>query len=112
MKKVWKILISLVLVLIAGTGGAAYYFFKMKTYDIADKKVGEVTKTEFAINLPGEDSEVELVEEPSEKETNTTGGENRSSNKPTSIVINAKAANITKDPKVQAENQTCGTNSC
>ncbi|PWW31318.1 hypothetical protein DFO73_102314 [Cytobacillus oceanisediminis] len=96
MKKVWKILISLVLVLMAGAGGTTYYFLKVKTYDIADKKVEEITKTEYDINLP-EDNEVVLTEETSGKETSNTVWGKSSSKNTSSIVINAKAANVTNE---------------
>ncbi|MBT2687379.1 hypothetical protein J7I93_04200 [Bacillus sp. ISL-47] len=105
MKKVWKILISLVLILIAGAGGAAYYFLKVKTYDIADKKVEEITKTEYDIILPGEDNESDLTEEASGKETANTVGEKSGSGKSSAIVINAKAANTTnEEPKAEKAN--------
>jgi cobalamin biosynthesis Mg chelatase CobN len=62
MKKVWKILISLVLILIIGGAGTAYYFFKLKAYDVADEEVEEITETDYEIILPDEDGNSAIEE--------------------------------------------------
>ncbi len=62
MNNVWKILISLVLILIIGGTGAAYYFFKIKTYDVADEEVEKITKTDYEIILPDENGSSAIEE--------------------------------------------------
>ncbi|MGD6855665.1 hypothetical protein [Bacillus infantis] len=54
--KVWKYIFISFLVLLIGGAGTAYYFLKIKTYDVADAKVEEIVEQEYDIVLPGEDS--------------------------------------------------------
>ncbi|WP_137792064.1 hypothetical protein [Bacillus sp. E(2018)] len=39
-------------IIAAGVGGYVYYIINVKTYDTADKKVSEITKKEYDIDLP------------------------------------------------------------
>ncbi len=55
MKKHWKKIVSIFLVLILAVGGYFLYEFKFKTYDTADKKVEKITKSKYDIQLPGEE---------------------------------------------------------
>ncbi|GLB58996.1 hypothetical protein [Cytobacillus sp. NCCP-133] len=54
MKKVWKIVISAILLIGLAGAGTAYYFLKVKTYDVADEELEEVTESEYEIILPGD----------------------------------------------------------
>ncbi|KMY51869.1 hypothetical protein [Peribacillus loiseleuriae] len=54
MRKSWKIIISLILIILIGGGGTAYYFLKLKTYDVADEKVEKITDAKYDILLPNE----------------------------------------------------------
>lgn len=62
MRKVWKIFISLVLFLLVGGAGTAFYFLEVKSYEVADKAVEEITETEYDIILPDENGSVEIEE--------------------------------------------------
>ncbi|WP_433745001.1 hypothetical protein [Falsibacillus pallidus] len=63
MKKFWKILLLIVLILALGGGATAYYFLKLKTYDVADKKVEEITESDYDIVLPDDSSSPNTVEQ-------------------------------------------------
>ena len=56
MKKSLKFAIIPVLILLAGTAGALYYFLNVKEYDVADEKVEKITRTEYKVGLPDLDS--------------------------------------------------------
>lgn len=58
MKKTLKIVIATVLILLGGTAGVLYFFMNVKEYDVADKKVEEITKTDYQIDLPDLDGAV------------------------------------------------------
>jgi hypothetical protein len=60
MKKFWKIFLSIILVLALTGGGTLYYFLKVKTYDVADEEVEEITQSEYEILLPGEKEPVTI----------------------------------------------------
>ncbi|RYI27901.1 hypothetical protein EVU96_15705 [Bacillus infantis] len=55
MKKTWKVIFSVFLVLVIGAAGTLFYFFKVKTYDVADEEIEELTESEYDIVLPGEE---------------------------------------------------------
>lgn len=55
MKKGLKIFLGIFVVLLIGLGGTAYYYLKVKEYDIADEKVEEITESDYQIELPGID---------------------------------------------------------
>jgi hypothetical protein len=57
MKKTWKVIFSVFLVLVIGAAGTLFYFFKVKTYDVADEEIEELTESEYDIVLPGEEGE-------------------------------------------------------
>ncbi|WML46828.1 hypothetical protein RCG23_14405 [Neobacillus sp. PS3-34] len=79
MKKTYKILLSAVLLLVLGTAGTFYYFFKLKTYDVADKKVDEIVKQKYNIVLPGEDSTSPDTSSPSNGSSSGTSSKNGNS---------------------------------
>jgi ABC-type cobalt transport system substrate-binding protein len=57
MKKVWKYIISILLVIILATSGTIYYFLNVKTYETADEEIKEIIESEYDIILPSnEDS--------------------------------------------------------
>ncbi|WP_394138170.1 hypothetical protein [Cytobacillus oceanisediminis] len=62
MKKAWKILLSLVLVIVLGSAGTFYYFFKVKTYEVADPEIEEITDTEYEIILPEDDGDTSAAD--------------------------------------------------
>lgn len=54
MKKAWFIIISIFLIILVGGGGTAYYLTKVKTYDIEDAEVEDLTENDYEIILPGQ----------------------------------------------------------
>ncbi|MFE8696440.1 hypothetical protein ACFYKT_08830 [Cytobacillus sp. FJAT-53684] len=54
MKKKWKIVLSIFVLLLLITGGTIYYFFEMKEYEVADAEVEQIVETEYDIVLPGD----------------------------------------------------------
>lgn len=54
MKKAWFIIISIFLIILVGGGGTAYYLTKVKTYDIGDAEVEDLTENDYEIILPGQ----------------------------------------------------------
>ena len=54
MRKFVKFALAALLVLAAGTGAAIYYFAKVKKYDVADRKVDEITEKHYSLKLPDE----------------------------------------------------------
>ncbi|WP_423408394.1 hypothetical protein AABM38_22570 [Heyndrickxia sp. MSNUG] len=58
MKKTLKMAIFTVLVLLVGGAGVLYYYLNVKEYDVADKKVEEITKKDYQIDLPDLDGAV------------------------------------------------------
>lgn len=53
MKKVWKYILSILLIMILATVGTIYYFLNVKTYDTADEEVEVIIETDYDIVLPG-----------------------------------------------------------
>lgn len=58
MKKAWKYILSILIVIIIATAGTLYYFMNIKTYDIADDKIEEITESEYHIELPEDNGTV------------------------------------------------------
>lgn len=54
MKK-WKIILSILLVIVIGAAGTAYYFLKVKDYHTTDKEVDKITESDYTIKLPSSD---------------------------------------------------------
>ena len=84
MKKAWKIILSIVLILIVGAAGSGYYLLKVKTYDVADKKVEEITKAEYKIELPGETTAVGPASDQNQQSPETAGTASESTSASTS----------------------------
>ncbi|MDE3840211.1 hypothetical protein C0966_12725 [Bacillus methanolicus] len=90
MRRVWKIAISIVLIIVLGGAGTAYYFFKVKKYNVADKKVEEITTSEYDIILPGENGSSEIEEKIEE-------AQNKTNNNKSEIEKNIKAQSKTNN---------------
>lgn len=72
MKK-WKIILSVVVLLLAVGAGTLYYFLNIKDYKTADTKVDEIVKNDFKVKLPDEDvSEDGSGAEATEQSSNLT----------------------------------------
>ena len=73
-----KIIITILVLLIVGAGGTAYYFLTVKTYDLSqDTVLEEMTKEEYEIVLPPDaDANAITSGEGSDKDSNNTGIEN------------------------------------
>jgi ABC-type cobalt transport system substrate-binding protein len=52
MKKVWKYILSILLVIILATAGTIYYFLNVKTYETADEEIEDIIESEYDIILP------------------------------------------------------------
>ncbi|RJS60680.1 hypothetical protein [Bacillus sp. PK3_68] len=52
MRKFVKLALAAFLILAIGAGAAIYYFMKVKQYDVADRKVDEITEKQYSIQLP------------------------------------------------------------
>jgi ABC-type cobalt transport system substrate-binding protein len=104
MKKVWKIILSLLLVIILAAAGTIYYFLNVKTYDIADEELEEIIDTEYEIILPEDIVEGETggTDEPSEEtEAGSENGESPSTDSSTGSTDASDAnqnGNETKKP--------------
>ncbi|WHY86266.1 hypothetical protein QNH39_27500 [Neobacillus novalis] len=68
MKK-WKIILSVVVLLLAAGAGTLYYFLNIKDYQTADAKVDEIVKNDFKVKLPSEDVSEDGSEDGSEDES-------------------------------------------
>jgi ABC-type cobalt transport system substrate-binding protein len=86
MKKVWKYVFSILLVIILATAGTIYYFLNVKTYDTADEEVEEIIESEYDIVLPGvpdadtaDDTENEDKSPSDNNENGTSNNEDSSS---------------------------------
>ncbi|MHC0037893.1 hypothetical protein [Pseudoneobacillus sp. C159] len=77
MKKVWKYVLAILLVLIIGTAGTVYYFINIKTYDVADEQIDEIIETEYDIVLPDDI----VVDEPMDSNNSTENGISTSTDK-------------------------------
>lgn len=73
-----KIIITILILLLVGAGGTAYYFLKVKTYDLSEDTVlEEMTKEEYEIVLPpGANANATTPDNGPEKDGNNTGIEN------------------------------------
>ncbi|MFJ5717098.1 hypothetical protein [Neobacillus sp. NPDC093127] len=77
MKK-WKIILSVVVLLLAAGAGTLYYFLNIKDYKTADAKVDEIVKNDFNVKLPSEDvsedgSGAEVTEQSSDLTADASG---------------------------------------
>jgi hypothetical protein len=68
MKTAWKYILAGILFLALAIGGTVYYFLEVKTYDVADEEVEEITESDYDIQLP-------VVEEPTETNQNNNASE-------------------------------------
>ncbi|WP_102348307.1 hypothetical protein [Bacillus sp. Marseille-P3661] len=59
MKKLY-IILSIILLLVVGAGGTAYYFLKIKTYDLSqDQELAQIAEEEYVVELPPVDSPIQ-----------------------------------------------------
>lgn len=77
MKK-WKIILSVVVLLLVAGAGTLYYFLNIKDYQTADAKVDEIVKNDFNVKLPSEDvsedgSGAEVTEQSSDLTADASG---------------------------------------
>lgn len=79
MKKAWKYILTTLLVIILATAGTLYYFLKVKTYDVADKEIEEITKSEYQIELP-KDNAMETTSNNAGQTDSTNQEDNTSTN--------------------------------
>jgi ABC-type cobalt transport system substrate-binding protein len=94
MKKVWKYILSFLLVVILATAGTIYYFLNVKTYDIADEEIEEIVESDFDIELP---SKVDPIQSNNDEQSNS-----KDSNE------NTKSTETNSDSK---DSDTIGNNS-
>jgi ABC-type cobalt transport system substrate-binding protein len=65
MKKVWKYILSILLVIILATAGTIYYFLNIKTYETADEEIEQIIESNYDIILPGIGNNDDATEEDS-----------------------------------------------
>jgi ABC-type cobalt transport system substrate-binding protein len=80
MKKVWKYILSILLVIILATAGTIYYFLNVKTYETADEEIEEIIETEYDIILPSIEDSKPVIEGSSNEGTGETNPSDSSSN--------------------------------
>jgi ABC-type cobalt transport system substrate-binding protein len=105
MKKVWKYILSFLLVIILATAGTIYYFLNVKTYDIADEEIKEIVESDFDIVLPGEENSLPSNNDENSNSNDSNGdtksnetesdSENSSANGVTSNSIDNKSSEST-----------------
>jgi hypothetical protein len=111
MKKGWKYALISLLVLILGAGGTIYYFLNIKTYEITDKEIEEITASEYEIILP-EDVEkpADTPEDDSKTETTDNSDKTTENNKTTgenhSTENNGNKGSSTENENGKNENNT------
>jgi hypothetical protein len=76
--KKWKIILSVVVLLLVAGAGTLYYFLNIKDYQTADAKVDEIVKNDFNVKLPSEDvsedgSGAEVTEQSSDLTADASG---------------------------------------
>jgi ABC-type cobalt transport system substrate-binding protein len=79
MKKVWKYILSILLVIILATAGTIYYFLNVKTYDTADEEIEEIIESDYEIDLPIIDHTPDATIEDKANDTGTNNNEDESS---------------------------------
>lgn len=79
MKKVWKYILSILLVIILATAGTIYYFLNVKTYDTADEEIEEIIESDYEIDLPIIDHTPDSTIEDKGDNTGTNNNEDQSS---------------------------------
>jgi ABC-type cobalt transport system substrate-binding protein len=109
MKKVWKYILSILLVVILASAGTIYYFLNIKTYDIADEEVKEIIESEYDIILPGEPGFPEVVNNNNNDSTNS-GESSTDSGSNVTNDDNSEAGGSTSDNKSDATSTTGKTN--
>ncbi len=101
MRKIWKYVISSLIVIILAISGTIYYFLNVKTYDVADEKLEEIIQTEYDIVLPDEDSN--SIEEPND---NTDENSNEANSGDSSTSSDNGKNTGTNSGKTSTENKT------
>jgi hypothetical protein len=81
--KKWKVFLSIFVLLAAAGGGSLYYFLNVKEYKTEDKKVEEIVKSNYDIQLPGDEN----------SSSKTTGETNNGAGKDLSLNQTGQKAN-------------------
>lgn len=83
MKRVWKYILLVFVLLVVSIGGYGIYIFKFKEYDVADPEVEEIIEDPYVITLPDGteivvDKEGNIIEERKDEpaEENSDGAQN------------------------------------
>lgn len=83
MKRVWKYILLVFVLLVVSIGGYGLYIFKFKEYDVADPEVEEIIEDPYVITLPDGteivvDKEGNIIEERKDEpaEENSDGAQN------------------------------------
>lgn len=83
MKRVWKYILLVFVLLVVSIGGYGLYIFKFKEYDVADPEVEEIIEDPYVITLPDGteivvDKEGNIIEERKDEpaEENSDGSQN------------------------------------
>lgn len=105
MKKIWKYLISILVVVILASAGTIYYFLNVKTYDTADEEIEEIIETDYDIILPDESkngSETPAgstgeTDEIKDEEASDTNSQETNNNSEDSTSTNSKNTNTEKN---------------
>jgi ABC-type cobalt transport system substrate-binding protein len=110
MKKVWKYILSILLVIILATSGTIYYFLNVKTYDTADEEIEEIIETDYEIDLPIIDHTPDSTIE--DKGTNNNEDESSTDNNTDSINNNDQTTGTDKTTSGsnQSDSNNTGTN--
>jgi ABC-type cobalt transport system substrate-binding protein len=102
MKKVWKYILSILLVLILATAGTIYYFLNVKTYETADEELEEIIESEYDIILPRKE-----VSKPVNEVSSNVGNEQTTS---TDSNINQEVGTNTNNTDTDNMNSESATN--
>jgi hypothetical protein len=109
MKKVWKFLLLSLLVVILAVGGTIYYFLNVKTYEVADKEIEEITESDYEIVLPDIDEPTTPSDDSSNSDSKDQSSEESKSDSTTTNSNNSK--NNSKSTSTASDNKKEETNS-
>ncbi|MGM0805733.1 MAG: hypothetical protein ACQET8_13390 [Bacillota bacterium] len=82
MKKTLLYSLLALCIIAAGVGGYVYYIINVKTYDTADKKVSEITKKEYDIDLPSVTPTSGTDEAPTPEDASPDNNDSKQANEP------------------------------
>ncbi|MBM7610265.1 hypothetical protein JOD29_003544 [Lysinibacillus composti] len=126
MKKKWKYILLVFVLLLVAIGGYALYVFKFKEYDVADPEVDEIIEETYTIELPdgtelvvNKDGKIVEEKKPAEgsdsqvsKDKEATAGEEDESKSPNTSTSTGKQNDAsTSTGSSKTPNSTTGQNS-